>query len=364
MKKLRTAIIGQGRSGRNIHGRFFLSEGNTYVEVVAVVDFDPARRELALQEYPGCEVYADYRELFQRDDLDLVVNSTFSDLHYCVTKDLLEHGLNVVVEKPMAGSYRECTDLIRAAKEKGVLLAAFQQTMLAPFYTNVRDTVKSGKLGDIQQISICYNGFSRRWDWQTMQCRLGGSLYNTGPHPVSFALDMLDFDPQTQLVFSKLAVNQTSGDADDYAKLILTAPGRPVVDVEISSIDGFKSPAIKIQGSRGTLQTNPDKSYTIKYIVPGENPERSLIQTPLKDDQGLPVYCQEELRFREETVENPRYPWDESARRFYEMVYNSLTAGAAMAVTPEMAAQIIRIIETAHDQNPLPAWCEKEDKRV
>jgi len=360
MKKLRTAIIGQGRSGRNIHGRFFLSKGNAFVEVVAVVDFDPERRERALQEYPGCEVYADYRELFQRDDLDLVVNTTFSDLHYSVTKDLLGHGFNVVVEKPMARSYCECSDLIRTAKEKGVLLAVFQQTMLAPFYTNVRDAVKSGKLGKIRQISIRYNGFSRRWDWQTMQCRLGGSLYNTGPHPVSFALDMLDFDPETQLVYSKLSVEQTSGDADDYAKLILTAPGKPVVDVEVSSIDAFKGPIIKVQGSQGTLQLNPDRSYTIKYVIPGENPERPLIREPLKDEDGLPVYCREELQFHEETVENPQYPWDESSRRFYEMVYNKLTADVPMAVTAEMAAQIIRIIETAHAQNPLPVWCNKE----
>lgn len=364
MKKLRTAIIGQGRSGRNIHGGFFLSEGNTYVDVVAVVEWDPDRRELALQEYPGCEVYADYRDLFQRDDLDLVVNATFSDLHYSVTKDLLEHGLNVVVEKPMARSYCECSDLIRLAKEKGVLLAVFQQSMLAPYYTNVRDAVRSGKLGKVQQISIRYNSFSRRWDWQTMQCRLGGSLYNTGPHPVSFALDMLDFDPQTQLVFSKLAVTQTSGDADDYAKLLLTAPGKPVVDVEVSSIDAFSGPMIKVQGDRGTLKMNPDKSYTIKYVVPGENPERPLIQTPLKDGQGLPVYANEKLQFHEETVENPRYPWDESSRRFYERIYNNLTAGVPLPVTAENVAQIIRIIETAHAQNPLPVWCEKEDKRV
>ena len=364
MKKLRTAIIGQGRSGRNIHGRFFLSEGNTYVEVVAVVDFDPARRELALQEYPGCEVYADYRELFRRDDIDLVVNSTFSDLHYCVTKDLLEHGLNVVIEKPMARTYYECSDLIRIAKEKGVLLAVFQQSMLAPYYTNVRDAMRSGKLGDIQQIDIAFSDFSRRWDWQSTQCRLGGSLYNTGPHPVSFALDMLDFDPQTKLVFSKLAVAQTSGDADDYAKLILTAPGKPVVDVEVSSIDAFKGPMIKVQGTRGTLVVNPDRSYTIKYVVPGENPERPLIMTPLKNEQGLPMYHSEKLQFHEETVENPRYPWDESSRRFYERIYNNLTAGVPLPVTAENVAQIIRIIETAHAQNPLPVWVEKEDKRV
>ena len=364
MKKLRTAIIGQGRSGRNIHGRFFRSEGNTYVEVVAVVDWDPARRELALQEYPGCEVYADYRELFKRDDLDLVVNSTFSDLHYSVTKDLLEHGFNVVVEKPMARNYYECSDLIRTAKEHGVVLAVFQQSFLAPFYTNVQDIVKSGKLGEIRQVNICYSNFARRWDWQTMQCRMGGNLYNTGPHPISYALDMLDYDPNTRLVYSKLSVEQSSGDADDYAKLILTAPGKPVVDVEITSIDAFNGPTIKILGSMGSMKMNPDRSCTIKYLVPGENPEQPLIKVPLKDANGMPTYPSEKLQFHEETVENPRYPWDESARRFYEMVYNKITADVPMTVTPEMAAQIIQIIETAHAQNPLPVWCTKEDPHV
>ncbi|MBQ3146925.1 MAG: Gfo/Idh/MocA family oxidoreductase [Oscillospiraceae bacterium] len=364
MKRLRTAIIGQGRSGRNIHGKFFLSEGNTYVDVVAVVDWDPARRELALQEYPGCEVYADYRDLFQREDLDLVVNSTFSDLHYSVTKDLLEHGLNVIVEKPMARSYYECSDLIRTAKEHGVMLAVFQQSMLAPYFTNAKDAIRSGKMGEILQIDITFSGFSRRWDWQSTQCRLGGNLYNTGPHPVSFALDLLDFDPRTELVYSKLARAQASGDADDYAKLILTAPGKPVVDLEVSSVDAFGGPTLKVQGTRGTLIMNPDRSYTMKYVVPGENPERPLIMEPLKDEQGLPVYHSEKLQFHEETMENPRHPWDESARRFYERIYNHLTAGVSLPVTAEHVAQIIRIIETAHAQNPLPVWCKKEDPHV
>ena len=78
MEKLKIAIIGQGRSGRNIHGAFFKSEDNTICQVVAVVERDPQRRQLALEEYPGCAVYEDYRQLFDRDDLDLVVNASFS----------------------------------------------------------------------------------------------------------------------------------------------------------------------------------------------------------------------------------------------------------------------------------------------
>ena len=45
MKKIRTAIIGQGRSGRDIHGKFFKSDSNDIVEVVAVVELDGERRE-------------------------------------------------------------------------------------------------------------------------------------------------------------------------------------------------------------------------------------------------------------------------------------------------------------------------------
>ena len=51
MKKLNLAVIGQGRSGRNIHGAFYLSENNTLFEVAYVVDADEHRRELAAKGY-------------------------------------------------------------------------------------------------------------------------------------------------------------------------------------------------------------------------------------------------------------------------------------------------------------------------
>ena len=82
MKKLRVGIIGQGRSGRDIHGAFFRTEaGRERYEVAAVCDLIEARRERAKAEYEGCAVYEDYRDLLRRDDLDVVVNSTFSHLH-------------------------------------------------------------------------------------------------------------------------------------------------------------------------------------------------------------------------------------------------------------------------------------------
>ena len=168
MKKLRVAIIGQGRSGRDIHGAFFRSDANTKYDVVAIVDALEERRERAAKEY-GCDVYADYRELFDREDIDLVVNSTFSYMHAEISADLLAHGFNVVCEKPFARNFEEGARAVLAAEKSGRMLNVFQQSRFAPYYRKVKGILASGILGEVIQISISFSGFSRRWDWQTSQ---------------------------------------------------------------------------------------------------------------------------------------------------------------------------------------------------
>ena len=353
MKKLRVAIIGQGRSGRNIHGAYFKSDDNTNYQVVAVVDADEQRRNRALEEYPGCRVYADYTELFGADDIDLVVNASFSEMHYSISKDLLNHKFNVLVEKPMGRTYYECTDLIKTAKDKGVTLAVFQQSFLAPHYLHAKAVADSGKLGELLQVSVHYNNFARRWDWQTLHARAAGGLYNTGPHPVGLALGFIDFDPNTQVVFSRLGQAMTSGDSDDFAKLILAAPGKPVVDIEVSSNDAFSPFKIKLQGTRGTYMCDLE-NYKLKYIVDGENPERPAIYEFIHDEEGLPIYCTEQLVSHEEEGKISGELFSVASKSFYDMLYDTLTTGAPLKVTPEQAAMVINVIATAHAQNPTP----------
>ena len=353
MKKLKTAIIGQGRSGRDIHGKFFKSEENLYVDVAVVVERDPERRERALTEYPGCTVMADYRELFSRDDIELVVNASYSDEHYSVTKDLLEHGFNVVVEKPFARNYYECSDLINTAEKMNVTLAVFQQSFLAPYYIAAKAAAESGMLGDIKQVSVHFNGFSRRWDWQTTQKMMGGGIYNTGPHPIGLGLAFLDFSDDFRVEYSKLGLGLTSGDAEDYAKIILTAPGKPVVDVEVSSIDAFSDFNIKIQGSRGTYSCTT-AAYKTKYIVDGENPERPVILESLKNEEGLPAYCSEKLVSHTEEGDFSGTAFNTAVESYYKMVYEKIRDGKPLAIRNEDVAKIISVIETVHAQNPLP----------
>ena len=356
MQMLRVAIIGQGRSGRNIHGKFFKSQDNTFCKVVCVVEEDAFRRERAAQEY-GCDVAENYTELFGRDDIDLVVNASFSQMHYAITKDLLSHGLNVLCEKPFGRTYFECMDLINTAKANNVIVAAFHQTLFAPSFLKVKEIISSGIIGDVFQISLKYSGFARRWDWQTLQSRCAGSLYNSGPHPVGQALDLLGWDKETKVAFSSLKTILTSGDSDDYAKVILTAPGKPVVDIEVNSADAYAGDFVfKLCGSKGTYSsTNSD--YKIKYIKDfSVYPERPVQTHFLEDENREPVYCSEKLEFTEESGSITGTSFDSAVADFYRMMYASVLEGKELDITPEKAAAVIGVIAQCHAENPLPVY--------
>lgn len=353
MKKLNVAIIGQGRSGKDIHGVFFRSDANKLFTVKYVVETDPERRKVSEEIYPGCKTLSCFRELFTIDDIDLVVNASTSEQHYSITKELLENGQNVLVEKPFARTKYECDTLIKLAREKGLTLAVFQQSFLAPYYEKGLELINSGVLGDIKQISIRFNGFARRWDWQTLQKKCAGGIYNTGPHPIGLALGYLGFDKNTRIAYSKLDTALTSGDSDDFAKMIFVAPNKPVVDVEVTSIDAYADYNVKILGSLGTYKTTVSE-YKYTYIIPGENPERPVIEEPLKDENGNPMYCSEKLIKHEESGKHNGTAFDVGTARLYEEIYYKITEGKEMSVTAEMASDIIGAIEAVHAENPLP----------
>lgn len=353
MKKLNLAIIGQGRSGKDIHGKYYISPDNLYYNVKYVVDADAARREISLRRYPGCTVFEDYCKLYACNDIDLVVNASFSQDHYSITKDLLAHGFNVLVEKPFARNRYECDELMNLAKAKGVVLAVFQQTFLSPMYRFADEVAHSGKIGEIKQIDVSYNGFSRRWDWQTLQKKVAGSTYNTGPHPIGIAMGLMDFDSNIRVAYSKLDCVLTSGDADDFVKIILDAPGKPLADIEIHSNDAYGPWTIKMLGSLGSMRCN-GKGYEMTYIVPGENPERPVQETFLQDENHTPKYCSEKLIKHTEEGEFNGNAFNVGTASLYEQLFFAITEGRPMTVTPEMAARIISVIETVHAQNPLP----------
>lgn len=354
MKQLKIAIIGQGRSGYSIHGSFFLKQPEKF-KVVAVVDLIEKRRNLAKQRYgDDVLVFENYQDLFSTtQEIDFVVNASYSHMHYSISKDLLEHGFNVLSEKPFCKTANEVNDLIDTAKKNNRMLAVFHNSRYASYFLKVQEIIKSKVLGDIIQISIDFSGFARRWDWQTLQSYNGGNLYNTGPHPLDQALQLFgDGEPKVKAFMNRA---NTFGDAEDYVKVLLYGDNKPVIDLEISSCQGYKPFTYNIQATRGALNGSMTE-IDWKYFKEDECENQTLKISFDKPDSDTPAYCSESLNWHE-------MHWDDKGeeygtffsmtKRFYEMLYNHIVNGSELEVTPLQVLKQIKVIEEAHKQNPL-----------
>ncbi len=352
---LKVGIIGQGRSGYGIHASWLRRDTRRY-KIVAVVDPIEERREKAVAEF-GCDAYESHKEMLKRDDLDLVVNATPSHLHVPVSLDVLKAGFNLVCEKPLARKVKEVDKLMAAAKKSGKVFVVFQQSRFAPYFEQVRKVIDSGVLGRIVMIKIAFNGFSRRWDWQTLQEYYGGNLLNTGPHPLDQALQLFgDGMPKVTCLMDRAL---TFGDAEDHVKLLLSGKNNPAIDLEISSCCAYPVPLYQVYGTRGGLVAT-QKEASWKYFNPKTAPKQKLIREPLvrrnPDGSFSPVYCSEKLKMTEKHWTLPKSKSDlftVMSGRYYKHLYETLTEGKPMPITLEQVRKQIAVIEECHKQNPL-----------
>ncbi|MBP1995971.1 Gfo/Idh/MocA family protein [Paenibacillus eucommiae] len=349
---LKVGIIGQGRSGRDIHGNL-LAKIKHYYKIAAVADGLTERRERAIQEY-NCHAYASWQEMVEHEELDLVVNASPSEQHFQISLELLNRGLHVLCEKPLAKTAVEVDRLIEASNRSGKILAVFQNSRYLPAFVQIRKVIKSGVLGRIVQVDITQSGFARRWDWQTLQSNNGGNLMNTGPHPLDQALQLFGDDIMPQITCIMDRAN-TFGDAEDYVKLIMRAPGRPTIDVEISSCSAFTREPFMIHGTNGGLRGSAQRlEWT--YFKPEEAPEQKLTRDPLFDKNGMPGYCSEALTWYSEqwepSISNERTPFEQMTEQVYMMLYRTLTQGALLEITPQQVRQQMAVMEQCRRQNP------------
>jgi len=341
-------IIGQGRSGRNIHGMYLRGVPRKY-RIAAVADLSAKRRQLAAEEY-GCDVYKSHRELIERDDMDLVINATPSHKHVEVTLDCLAAGQNVLCEKPAAASVADFDKVCSAADKAGKLFAIFQNWRYLPYFQQAMRVVKSGVLGRIVLVRIAFNRYQRRWDWQTLRRCSGGNLLNTGPHPVDHAVQFLGTDSQLRVACVMDRAHGV-GDAEDHVKAIITAKDKPTVDLEISSCCTEPPPVMQIYGTRGGLVCERD--HVRWRYHKGDKKVPDVVSKPYTDKDGLPAYCADSVKWveREWELKKGHY-FDASTAAYYNMLHRVLTKGALLEVTHDEVRQQIAIIEECHRQNP------------
>ena len=352
MPKIKTAIIGYGRSGRNIHTSLQKQLPDLF-EITMYVDADAERQEMIKREM-NLPVFSDASGLYNQK-IDLVVNSSFSKDHVRISNDLLSHGFNVLCEKPVAKDAADFLTVLDTAKKTGRKFFAFQQYRFSPGFLKIRELLKSGVLGRLVAMNIQCDGFDRRWDWQTVHEWDAGVLLNKGPHYLDWALCLMGFPSDLEVFASFDRANYPSS-GEDYAKLILRAPGAPTADLQFSACNAYSEGEFHLHCTRGTLIGN-EKSLKWKYYKPDEAAPIKLETRPLRNEKGEPVYCREKLKFYEDewNVDNDTQPqpyeFKDKGIAYYRKLHAHLTSGADFPVKNEEVLLQMKVIGEAHVQN-------------
>ncbi len=115
-RRLRVAVVGVGRWGRLHASKYAALDG---VELVGVVDIKRERAEEVASRL-GTRPFYNHLELI--GEVDAVSVATPTVTHYSIAKDFLEAGVDVLLEKPMAASLHEATELEELATSRGLVL--------------------------------------------------------------------------------------------------------------------------------------------------------------------------------------------------------------------------------------------------
>ena len=143
-RKIRVGLVGFGLSGRVFHAPFLHTMSNMY-ELHSVVE---RHTDEAVKIYPNIKTVRSTKELFDNPDIDLVIITTSNNLHYSLSKEALEKGKHVVVEKPLTIQSSEALELIELAKKQKLILCPYQNRRYDSGYRTIKEIINKKFLGD------------------------------------------------------------------------------------------------------------------------------------------------------------------------------------------------------------------------
>lgn len=130
-------------------------------ELVGICDEQPARMEAAVRNFqiPPERVFTDYRACLEQTKPDLVILCPAAAEHGLWTRRVAEFGVNVMMEKPFAGSLAEADEMIATQRTTGKLLAINWPLRWLAGYVETKRLIDTGAIGEV--IEYHYYGGNR-----------------------------------------------------------------------------------------------------------------------------------------------------------------------------------------------------------
>ncbi len=319
-KKLKIGIIGCGWIA-DAHVNTYLKLADQ-VEIVAAADIIPGKAQAFINKFEALRgkvrFYNSDREMIDAEkDLDAVSICTYNCQHAPCAIYALEHGVNVLLEKPLCVTFDEAKAIQAAEQKSGKILSIGFQPRFAENMIMIRKIVQSGILGDIYYVQT---GGGRRAGIPTpfgtsfIAKETGGigALGDIGcysldlvlhalgdPKPVTvtgFTSDHFGTDPEYYASRGNNPEYAKAFGVDDFAAGFIRLENGIVIDFRIAWAMNFDTPGDTLfYGTKGGLRVPStdcwngtlNKPMTLYYTVAGQGVQTEIPLLPEKNDMWV-----------------------------------------------------------------------------
>ncbi|RDI08551.1 Gfo/Idh/MocA family oxidoreductase [Flavobacterium sp. AG291] len=335
MKKIKTALLSYGMSGKVFHAPFLeLHDG---FELTGSWE---RSKKLIQTDYPNVKSYASLEELLA-DDIELVVVNTPVETHYEYAKKALLAGKHALVEKAFTTTAAEAEELNAIAKEKGLKLTVYQNRRWDSDFLTVKQVVDQNLLGDIVEAEFHFDRYNPLLSPKTHKETVNagaGVLKDLGSHIIDQALYLFGYP---EAVHGDVRITRENSLVDDWFDISLYYP-----DKRVRLKAGFfvreAIPAYIVHGKKGTfLKQRGDIQEDV--LKTGAKPNRTDWGTEAAEKEGL-LHTEidgEVLRKNIPTLQGNYYA-------LFDGVYEAIAENKTEPVTAEDGIKTMKVIDAAY----------------
>ena len=238
------------------------------VSLVAVCDKDLPRARTFGERYGAARCYESLEQMLGdgESELDVVHVLLPPDLHARAASALIDAGLHVFLEKPMATDAQECASLVEQAAKRGVTIGVNHNFLFAPVYEDLRRDLIAGKLGKPDHVTIT-------WNRELEQVRSGpfnlwmlrepaNIMLEVGPHCLAPILDLIGF-PKLAGARATAPVDLPGGRRFYRRWHVEAEADSAAITLQFSFAPGFTEQTIHVRGTLGSATVDLERNLYV-----------------------------------------------------------------------------------------------------
>jgi scyllo-inositol 2-dehydrogenase (NADP+) len=340
--EIAVGLIGFGLAGRSFHAPVIRAVPG--LRLAAIVQRSGNE---AAQLYPDVRIVRSVDELLSIPDIRLIVVASPNDTHHPYARQCLAAGRDVVVDKPFTNTFEEAVDLVKFAKEKDRLLTVYQNRRFDGDFESLRQVVAEGALGRIVRFESCYDRFRPAMKPNAWRERSGpgtGVFFDLAPHLIDHALVLFGLP---EAVTADLRCERDGAVTDDSFDLTLHYPGSLRAVLRGTMLAAAIRPRFVVFGTKGAYFKNAFDRQEPELRA-GRLPwEKPPTPEELEENSGLLTVANPDGSTTELRVP----PGTGDYRTLYANIRDAVLGRAELAVTPEHALNVMRVLELGRESS-------------